>query len=120
MKLSNKCSFVSAASWNINLEMRDIVFIAGNFLEAELPREKQYLFRYFRKPVRRKYLCYYHVFGNDVFFAEHTGFRCSIRSRQLMRKKLATLERVHKEAVAAMDFDLLSKIEKGKYKCPKY
>ncbi len=92
------------------------MLVAGEFLEIELPKEKQYLLRYFRKPMRQAYVRYMHVFGNDLFFSEHTGWRCSIRSRQLMRKRLTALEKLYRDARKEMDLDLLEMVEKGKYK----
>lgn len=94
-------------------------FIAGDFLDECLPKDKQYLYRYFRTNLQKQFVRYMQVFDNSRFFAEHTGQVCQRRNRQLLGVKLRKVEEAHRNAKLNMDFDLLEKIEKGKLRVPR-
>jgi hypothetical protein len=82
----------------------------------ELPKEKNYLFKYFRKDVQQYFLKYFFVFNNFDNFVDHTGLYCQVRWLKILHKKLVNIELLHKKAKENMDLELLSKIESGKYK----
>lgn len=96
--------------------MRDQDFIAGRFFETEIPKDKQYLLKYFSTPQALAFLRYYLVFRDTSSFTAHTGVPATkkwlVRHEALLHK----LTQAYKEAKAAFDFDLLWQIESGKYK----
>jgi hypothetical protein len=94
----------------------DLTFISGDFLKDCLPRDKQYLYNYFKTDIQICFVRYIHTFGNHTYFAEHTGCPCTRRNLQILTAKLHGIEDAHRKAKSRMDFDLLEKIEKGKFK----
>jgi hypothetical protein len=91
----------------------DLIFVSGIFLEDCLPREKQYLYNYFRSDLQKAFIRYMHFFDSWTYFCAHTGHLCTKRCLQLYVLKLREIERAHAAAKAAMNFELLEKIEKG-------
>jgi len=100
-------------------DFRALQFIGGVFLEYELPRERLYLFRYFRTHIERAFLCYYYCFKDFDNFTDHTGHFCQKRWLRLLMKRHDRLVAIHSEAKNNVDLEagmsLLAKIEKGKY-----
>jgi hypothetical protein len=92
----------------------ELLFVAGEI--PEIPKEKRYLLKYFRKPLQQAFLQYYLAFGAVRYFEQHTGNTCSKRWLNAMRLKFKKLEAVHAVAKADFDLDKLTLIEKGKYK----
>ena len=93
----------------------DAHFISGLFLSDCLPRDKQYLYRYFKTRIQRAYVRYVSVFGNHKFFVEHTGIPASNRSLQLLAVRLHIIEEAHRTAKSNLDLDALEQIEKGNF-----
>lgn len=94
----------------------DLEFIAGDFFDLDLPKNKRYLFKYFRSDIQRQFVRYYHVFGNVTHFVDHTGWYCERRWLQLLLARLSLLERTLKKARAEMDFETITLIESGRFK----
>jgi hypothetical protein len=85
-----------------------------------LPKEKQYLLKYFpfyrNGDERQKYFLFYlYEFGSYKRFTEHTGYTCNLRWRASLKKKYITLVEAHDKAKKEMDLDTLAQIETGKY-----
>jgi len=95
---------------------RDLIFLSGNFDEIEIPKEKNYLFKYFRKDIQQAFIKYFFAFDSFDNFVDHTGFYCQTRWLRILHKKLINLEFLHKEAKNNIDLETLLKIESGKYK----
>lgn len=95
---------------------RDAVLVGGEFLDALLPKDKQWLWRYFDTDLSRAFVAYYLTFGNYVHFVEHTGYFCTYRWRKKLKKKLVALLDAHKAAKESGDFELYAEIEMGNYK----
>lgn len=93
----------------------DSLFLAGVFFDVVLPKDRAYLNHYFTTTVQQAFLKYMHVFHDHKLFMEHTGHYCSKRMVQALIVRLRMIEQAHKKAKAEMDFDLLAKIESGKY-----
>ena len=96
-------------------------YIGGVFLDWELPRERLYLFRYFRTTVERAFLRYFYCFGSFDLFTDHTGYYCQIRWLKLLKKRHDQLVVYHDEAkkqIAIGNNDeglkLLAEVESGK------
>jgi hypothetical protein len=96
---------------------RDLCFLSRKFETIELPREKAYLYKYFKTKVQEAFLKYVHVFGDYAHFSDHTGHLCSFRWLETLYKRLRHLEDVHRQAKQGLDFEKLAIIEKGRYKC---
>ena len=95
---------------------RDLAFLSRLFETEELPKEKAYLYKYFKTAVQEAFVKYVHVFGNYDNFMEHTGHRCSKRWLDNLHERLVKLESEHREAKQNMDFELLARIESGKHR----
>ena len=94
----------------------DMEFVVGEFLKDCLPREKQYLYKYFDTIIRRVFVRYMHVFGDHTYFVEHTGCLCTRRNQQALAMKLREIEEAHRIAKSQMNLELLERIEKGDWK----
>jgi hypothetical protein len=95
---------------------RDLLFISGEFDGFDLPKEKNYLFKYFRKDIQQKFVRYFFAFNDFDNFVDHTGLYCQKRWLKILYNKLLKLESLHKQAKSSIDLETLLKIESGKYK----
>jgi len=91
------------------------MLISGDFLEAQLPKEKWYLWKYFTTDIQKHFVKYYYVFGEVSQFVNHTGFFCKIRWQQLLLNRIVTLEKAMETAREQMDLDTIVLIESGKF-----
>ena len=106
----------------------ELKFIGGHFFDYELPKDKQYLFKYFRGPAEEQFLRYLYCFGNYDNFRNHTGFYYQNRWFHILRKRhdmiVSYYENVRHEISQSeddeMDLGLLMQIEKGKIKISTY
>lgn len=96
--------------------MKELAFIGGLFFDFVLPKEKNFLFRYFRTDIEKAFLRYYYCFGEYEFFSDHTGYSCQQRWLKLLKIRHDRLLAVHAEAKKEADFEQLARIESGKYK----
>ena len=94
----------------------ELLFISGRFYDLELPKEKIWLLKYFHSISQRLFIVYYLTFNNYSYFTIHTGYFAAKRWLIIVKKKLEKLLEVHKAAKDNFDFELLSKIEAGKYR----
>lgn len=94
----------------------ELDFLSGRFFEYEIPKSKEFLLKYFKKPMEREFVRYYLCFGTTANFADNAGVRCSRAKARLLKKRLETLVKVHKEAKDNIELELLTQIEMGKYK----
>lgn len=95
--------------------MRDLDFVSGKFFEYEIPKDKQYLLKYFATELQEAFLRYMFVFGEWSCFREHTGFRARLDFLKKLEFKFVKLQEVHKKATLEFDLDLKWKIESGNY-----
>ena len=104
----------------------DLLLISGEFLyDDSVPKEKRWLFKYFRTLPQRRFLAYHLQFsvlrkhGPFFFyrnFIDHTGIFCTKRVLQKWTKKLLVLETLAASAIERMDLANLETIKSGKYK----
>jgi hypothetical protein len=94
----------------------DLNFLGIKWEDAEIPKDKKYLLRYFNTPLQESFLKYVFLFGDCINFSDHTGIPCQDRWLKILSARLAAIELAHKEARANMDLTGLAKIESGKYK----
>lgn len=95
---------------------RDLALIGGEFLHKLLPKNKQYLWQYFRTDIERQFVAYYLLFGSHIHFVDHTGFYCTERWLKKLRRRLARIESAYQAAQAAGDFEKVAEIQMGEYK----
>lgn len=96
--------------------MKEVEFLAGVFFNLEIPREKNYIFKYFRSPLEKQFVRYYLCFEEIEYFTPHTGYRCQLRWLKELKKRFDYITQYHRTCKFNMDLDLLKKIEDGKCK----
>ena len=102
--------------------MKDLKFIAGIFFEQELPKDRQFLFRYFRSGLEKQFLRYYYCFEEFSHFTDHTGYFCQKRWLRILEKRLKRLVNAFIKAKQDADngleegFKMLGLTQRGKYK----
>jgi hypothetical protein len=95
---------------------RDLVFLSRQFETIELPREKAYLYKYFKTKLQDAFLKYFFAFGDYTHFTAHTGLRSEYYWLKNLHCRLVQLEELHRTAKQNADLTTLAKIESGKYK----
>jgi hypothetical protein len=98
---------------------RDLDFISQRWATVELPKEKQYLLKYFDTDLQAALVKYVHVYGTTDNFTDHTGIPCQPRYLKALYNRLQRLEAAHRQAKSSLDEDslkTLALIESGKYK----
>lgn len=94
---------------------RDLAYLSRVY-EEDVPKDKAYLYKYFKTDVQQAFIKYVQVFGEYTHFMEHTGHRCSMRWLDGLYARLLKLEALQRKAKQDMDFQLLARIEAGRYK----
>jgi hypothetical protein len=94
---------------------RDLVLLGGEFLNKLLPKNKQYLYHYFRTDLERQFVTYYLLFKSHTHFVSHTGYECTYRWRKKLRRRLKRIEKAHDDAVATGDFEKVAIIQMGDF-----
>ena len=94
----------------------ELQFLAGDFFDFVLPKEKQYLFRYFTTNIEKQFIKYYFCFGEYECFTDHTGLYCQKRWLGILKLRLDELLAAHAAAKREIDLELLAYIESGGYK----
>ncbi len=96
--------------------MKDAMFLAGAFFNYYVPREKQFLFRYFRSPLEQQFVKYYLCFGDIDNFVDHTGFFCQKRWLRILKKRIDKIISVYETYKNNSELDKLRELENGRYK----
>ncbi len=96
----------------------DLALLSRQFENVELPRDKAYLYKYFKTDVQLAFLKYYHVFGEYTNFSDHTGIHCTLPWLKKLYERVVKLEELHRQTKRDFDLETLARIEKGKYKLP--
>lgn len=96
--------------------MKEAIFLAGLFFDFDVPREKLFLFKYFRSPLERQFVKYYLCFGEIENFVDHTGFFCQKRWVRLLKKRMDKILSTREDFKNNFQLDKLKEIEKGRYK----
>ncbi len=94
----------------------DLLFISGDFFEHPVPRDKEYLFKYFDTKIQRQFVRYFLLFRSPRNFTDHTGLRVLPIWLRKLRKKLYALEEAHAKAKSVFDTETVARLEAGKYK----
>lgn len=94
----------------------DLLFISGDFFEQPVPRDKEYLLKYFETKIQRQFVRYCLLFRSPKNFTDHTGLRVQPLWLRKLKKKLLALEEAHATAKKAFDTETVAKLESGKYR----
>lgn len=96
--------------------MKDAIFLSGLFFDFDVPREKMFLFKYFRSPLEKQFVKYYLCMGEIDNFVDHTGYFCQMKWLKVLRKRIEGLLAAHSESKRECNLEKLSEIENGKFK----
>lgn len=94
----------------------DMALISRQFESIELPRDKAYLYKYFKTPVQLAFLKYFYIFRDYSNFTDHTGIHCTTLWLRKLANRVLFLEQIHRQTKQEFDLETLAKIEKGRYK----
>jgi len=95
----------------------DLEIISGNFVDGNInvPKNKQYLLKYFQSDIQQQFVRYYLSFGSIEHFVDHTGEFCKRRWLEVLAVRFKKLESTLKEAKKNMDFTTVAEIESGNF-----
>lgn len=94
---------------------QELAFIGGRFTKEEVPKDQQYLFKYFDTEVQQVFVGYYLVFRSVGKFVDHTGHHSSRRWLDILALRLRTVETALDRAKKAGDTKTVELIRSGKY-----
>lgn len=86
------------------------------FLEEEIPKEKVFLFKYFKKGIQEIFLKYILFFGDYENFIDHTGLMCEEKWLKKLYKKYIDLMYAYFMLKKQSELEKLSNISSGKVK----
>lgn len=85
-------------------------------LFLEIPKDKRFLFKYFKCRIQRHFLKYFIFFGNYDNFVDHSGLCCQRRWLKNLEKKYNDLIYLQSIFKSNFEIEMLSKLESGKIK----
>ena len=104
----------------------DLLLVAGKYFEDTVPREKEYLLKYFRGELQVRFLVYFIQFcpllekhsANRFYtnFYDHTGMLCARKVLRRYINRYHLLEKVVQDAKIAGDMNKLSEVRSGNFK----
>ena len=97
---------------------RDLFLISRRFLDDSLPKEKEYLYHYFKTYVQQIFVRYYYEVGRTDYFFQHTGVYACTRWLKKLRKRYAYIEDAYEKAKEEGDFETISLIKSGEHPVP--
>jgi hypothetical protein len=86
------------------------------FLFEEVPKEKIFLFKYFKKGIQEIFIKYVIFFGDYDNFVDHTGLMCEEKWLKKLYKKYIDLMYAHFILKKQFDIEKLSNVNSGKIK----
>lgn len=101
-----------------NSQERDLDFISGLFLTYQIPKERQYLLKYFTNPLQVAFLRYYSVTGKIANFTDHTGFYCSERLLYRFQHRYLQFIQIYddaKRSLTEVGMETIDLIESGSF-----
>jgi hypothetical protein len=94
----------------------DCIFLGMTFLNEDIPKDKVFLFKYFKKDIQETFLRYIIFFGDYKNFIDHTGLMCEEKWLKKLYKKYIDLIYAHYILKKQADIEKLSTINSGKLK----
>lgn len=101
----------------ITAEM-DKALLSHEFLDYDIPKDRQFLKHYFNSPMQVAFLRYYLIFPCVSLFKNHTGWHCAKRRIFYMVAKFKSLTKVYDEAKESLTEEgmaTLSALESGRF-----
>lgn len=98
---------------------RDLLFISGSFFEQEIPKDKQFLWKYYTTPTQVAWLRYFFAFGDTRCFSSHSGHPMTKRYNRRMRRRYKHLVALEQDARRNMNFEKLWEVTSGGIKIDK-
>jgi hypothetical protein len=98
-----------------SFEEMNLKFLNNEFSDGCIPKEHQFLYKYFRNKHQKKFLeyCYVMKDGNLNCFQDHTGIKMTSSFIWKLTQRYNKLMEIHKKAKEKFDFDLLKNLERG-------
>ena len=84
--------------------------------QVVIPKEFQFLRKYFKTKNQKAFLDYYFTFGTAKNFVNHTGLKLGAPCISKCQNKFIWLMEEYKKAKSTMDFDLISKLKRRRIK----
>jgi len=97
---------------------RDLYLMGGSFLVDPLPKEKDYLYHYFKTHVQQIFVKYYYDIGSTELFFQHTGVYANDHWLKKLRNRFGVIEEAYKRAKEEGDFETIAMIKAGQYPVP--
>lgn len=85
-------------------------------MNEEIPKEKKFLFNYFKNPIQDAFIRYLIFFENYDNFRDHTGYMCQDRWLKQLFSKYNKLIYLYNTFKKEMNLEKLSKLDSGKIK----
>jgi len=89
------------------------------FMDEEIPKEKKFLFNYFKKPLQKTFIKYIIFFESYENFRDHTGYVCQDRWLKSLYKKYKDLLILYDKLKKQTNLEELSRLDCGKIKINK-
>ena len=91
------------------------ILVSYNFLcEDTLPKEKKYLYKFFKSKCLRIFVRYFNQFRSSNNFTNHSGCRMTVKKAAIYARKFQVIEQMYDEARKNGDFELIDLLERGK------
>jgi hypothetical protein len=94
--------------------MTDLQFLSGEFLDYEVPKDKRWLFKYFKTTIQKQFLAFYIEFEDIYMFKQYTGIVVSKRALERLVIKYDILIKLKDQSKSEFELEKLWKIESGK------
>jgi hypothetical protein len=109
--------------------MKDLSFVAGEFLHGEVPSNQEFLKHYFTTELESVFLSHHLIFGNMyaekgffnfyLMFRDHTGHICSTRWLRKLLKRFRDINEALDKAYKKPDLSMISLIKAGAFFNPR-
>ena len=97
---------------HLSITDQNLRFINLGSEPTVIPKEFQFLRKYFKTKNQRIFLDYYFVFGSTKNFVNHTGLRLGAPCISKCKNKFDWLMKEYQKAKSTMDLDLMSKLKR--------
>jgi hypothetical protein len=101
---------------HLSITDQNLRFINLGSEPTVIPKEFQFLRKYFKTKLQKVFLDYYFVFRSAGNFEAHTGHRIGAPSVSKLSRKFDWLMGEYYQAKSNMDLDLLSKLKRRRVK----
>jgi len=100
----------------LSITEQNLKFLSLGSEPVSIPKEYQFLRRYFKTKAQRDFFDYYFVFRSTANFVAHTGLRIGASCISKLKNKFEWLWKEYHEAKSNLDLDTLSKLKRRRIK----